>query len=115
MLSDPELVGGTEALYFILKYCLPCLGANLEVQAHGHVVSDCGPKPLPFGGEERQPSCPSAWGLRGMGLISVTRMQAAVSVNYCSALQMEVKLRNIIRVWNSQQPNVLSFLSLKLT
>ena len=53
-----------------------CLGANLEVQAHGHVVSDCGPKPLPFGGEERQPSCPSAWGLRGRGLISVTRMQA---------------------------------------
>lgn len=115
MLSDPELVGGTEALYFILNYCLPCLGANLEVQAHGHVVSDVGQSLFHFWGEERQPSCPSAWGLQGMGLISPTRMQAAVSGNYCSAVQMEVRLRNIIRVWNSQQPNAPSFLSLKLT
>lgn len=48
MLNDPELVGGIEALYFILKYRLPCVGAKLEVQAHGHVVSDCGPKHLPL-------------------------------------------------------------------
>lgn len=40
MLSDPELGGGIEALYFILKYRLPCVGTKLEVQAHGYVVSD---------------------------------------------------------------------------
>lgn len=34
------------------KYPLPCLGAKVEVQAHGGVFSDCGLKPLLFGSAE---------------------------------------------------------------
>lgn len=80
----------------------------------GPLVTSEWAKASSFGSEERWPSCPSAWGLQGMGLISPARMQAAASGNYCSAVQMEIKLRNIITIWNSQQPNAPSFFSLKL-
>lgn len=100
---------GLKPFFFIIhKYLLPHLGAKVEVQAHGRVASDCTLKPLPFGSEER-----------GSSVILQTTgsggwVSSDLSGNCHSAMQMEVKLRNIIIAWNPQQP-VPSFLLLKLT
>lgn len=106
---------GLKHFFFIIhKYLLPRLGAKVEVQAHGRVASDCTLKPLPFGSEERGSSVILQTMGSGGWVSSDQWVSSDLSGNCHSAMQMEIKLRNIIIAWNPQQP-VPSFLLLKLT